>query len=665
MSKDCKQWLDDLTIATVPVLNDDLAALSRDSAQVRIDRYNKIKDNENELRREFREECRRFRTESELEEIRQDFRFARLKIAASFYRDGELPQSLEGEFEENALEAVVDFERYKQFSELSENQINRRIRRMDGQVYELVQEYTNTQLANLDELTGDHRIQGDLFKRLNDKYDERMEKIRQGVFIYVEEHGLGATVEEVEDAIEQVSKAEQKRIQIETSFEEELERLSDRIDRGFREQQQTVEQQLRSVEREVAASDPELEQIRAELEQIDLNEITEQHQQTTAELDKALDRTRRLEANLEEQITELKAAKQAASDSANSAVGEEIASLVSKELQSLEQQREQIKAEIDRLKSERASLETARERLSKEQQELSDRVDEIEMSVEDNESGIDGDSVVTAPIARLMELDYIGRFETSLDDTSTIRIADDDNFVIPDGYWDERIERRNERPRVRRLVEDQQSIETVPVNLSARGTVAASGILSLSTDTRIVIETTVVSDLEAHAANGFDSTPADLDDFLAHVDDVVQKAEQNDVPYLLGITSPTGWTDAVRRQVTSESVSRTRFSRRVSVVLVDLQDGALVFDESDVVARENRRLFELPVDDERVQACRNDISARFDQQGSFNEGVLVDELVERGNYKPHIVKRAFDYYSRRGNCHQRYVDGDLVLFRGE
>lgn len=661
MTTNCEQRLDDLRSTATRILDEDLAALSRMSDRIRIEKYNEIKSNEEELVwGDFRDECGQIRTSPEFDSIRSELRLARLLTAASFHKDGAVPDPLGDDFADAALDAAVDFERYKQFDVLSEEQISRRIRDMDGEVYELAKEYTDSQIANMDELIDNPSVQQDLIDVLSDQYDDRLEKVRQGFFTYVEVHGIGGTVEAIEEAIEAVSDAQAVQRDVEQDLRSEIEALSEQLDRGFERQRRNVEQEIQAVEREIATSDPDTEAIRKELERLDVGGVADDYRETVAELEDTIERTESLEANLASEIEKLQTAKAESADADESGIAEEVATIVDDELGGLEAQRERIQTEVRRLQNERESIEVARERLDERQTDLSDRVDEIETSVGDGDGGIDGESVVTPTMARLLELDYVGRFETSIRDASSIRLPNE-TFEVPEGYWEQRSERRNQRPRLGSMLDDGQNPERFPINRSARYEITSSRFLGLSRETETVIEAAVFSHLDAYATNGFDGAPADLDDLLTYVNQSVYEAETEDMRVLLGIASPTGWTDAVRERIATDDISRTRFSRHVSIVLVDLQDGSLVYDESDPVARENSALFELPLDDDRVEACVADIEDRFEDVGFASDMIALGELVSDGGYDPHIVKRAFGRFSDQPGYSQQYIDDQLVL----
>jgi hypothetical protein len=163
------------------------------------------------------------------------------------------------------------------------------------------------------------------------------------------------------------------------------------------------------------------------------------------------------------------------------------------------------------------------------------------------------------------------------------------------------------------------------------------------------------SNLEVYTANGFDASPADLDDLLAIVNEAVREAEQNDYHYLLAVASPTGWTNRVKTQLTNEQIARTRYSRHLSLVLVDLGTGELFYDSSDEIADRNSTLFEIPVEDERIEQCVQMIRTNYiDEPGV--DSVLLEEVVENDEFDVHVARRPFDRLASQGAGEQLYVD---------
>jgi len=627
----------------------DLAALQRMPERSRIEKYNEIKADEEELRWEFGKECPNYLTSDSKERIAGELTLSRLLLAASFYKDGEVPAAMGDDFIEAELEAVVEFDRFKQFDALDEAQIEERVRRMEGEVYELVQEYTSTQIANMDELIDNAEVQQGVIERLVDRYDDRRERIRQGFFVYVETHGLEHMVESIEDAVGAVSESTAEREQIQQLLEEEFADLEATLESGFEKQKLNVETKLSRVEREIASEAVDTATVQRQLQQIETVD-----DDAIARLDTALSRTRELKSRLDQKIEQLTAAREDAMSSDMEEAGQDAADVVDAELDRLRDQRSELEQEINRLESERGEIKSARERLDQRQQSLTQRAKEVESTGE--EGGIDGSDVVTASTARLFEMDYLGRFETNMFEVPSITLPNE-VFEIPDGYWEGRSERRSEATRMTNLLQEYDSgpSETHPTNPTARYTITESKYLGLSERAKMIVEATVVSHLEPHAINGFDSEPANLEDLLSFVNSAVDEASDEEIPYLLGIASPTGWTEQVQDLVVDDDIARTRFSRHVSVCLVDLKSGSLMYDSSDPVITENIGLFERAVQAENVEECVSMIRSEY-AADLGRETVMLEEIVEETEYESHVIKQAFDRLESNGDGEQFYVD---------
>ncbi|WP_251342734.1 hypothetical protein [Haloplanus halophilus] len=636
---DCKEQYRDLTHTKDRILNEDLAALERMSERARIERYNELKADEESFVFEFTAECPDFFTGAEEDRIRSEFRLARLLVAASFYDDGGLPAAMEGDFVEAELQAVVDFDRYKQFDALSEEQIATRVRRMEGEVYELVTEYTATQLDNLDDLLDDPDVQRDVMERLIERYEDRREKIRRGFFVYVEDQGLVHTVEAIEEAITAVESAEAERERVRNELESELTDLYDRLEGELRDEFRELEADLLDLQAGGGGSHSSVE---ARIER-----CADQRETAMDELTARIDLTKDLQTDLEAQVSNLQSVREETEEAAREAVREEASALLDDELSELHEQHDRLEAEVHRLEREREQLAAANERLDEKRADL-------EASLGGADDAADGDDVVTTSMARLFEMDYLGRFDISMHEAATVHTPDGAR-EIPDGYWEDRSERRTDRARLLDLLPDGEDPERYPHNRCARYEVTDERYLGLSRDLELVVEAQVVSNLDAHARNGFDAAPADVDRLLDVVNPVVYEAEREGYHYLLALASPTGWSERARQQVAGAGDDGgSRFSRHLSLCLVDLQTGDLYYDANDPVVADNAALFEPPVVAERVAACTDHVREAYVDDVT-TDSVTLDEVREDG-FDPHVVKQSFNDLAAEGVGEQFYLD---------
>lgn len=644
---DWRDRFEELTRPRDAVLDDDLAALERTSERERIERYNELKANEETFVHELADDADL--TSGERERVRSEFRLARLLVAASFYADGDLPRALAEDFSTAELQAAVDFDRYSAFDALDEDQIESRIRRMDGEVYELVRDYHSTQLANVDALLEADDVQRDVVRALVDRYEERFEKVRRGFFVYVETHGLEHVVETIEAAVTAVADSSATRDRVREQRRSGVDDAAATVERDLQATRREVETALHDVERRVAEGGLDEADADAELAGVEAarSEFSERRADAESTLAERVAATADLESTVAAEISRLEAVREDAADSGEPGAAE-AAALVDDELASLREQREELAAEVAHLERQRDQLDAAEQRLADRQQRVAERA---------AADGVDpeslGEDAVTARMARLLELDYVGRFDESMHHAECVATPVGEISVDRE-YWDGRREHRSERATVQRLVGDVEAVDQYPVNRTARYELSDSRYLGLTSETHLVVEARVRSNLEAHTSSGFDAQPAGLDVFLDQVNELVHLAERDDHPYLVGLASPTGWTDRVEAQLTGDD-ARGRYSRDVVVCLVDLRDGSVTYDADDRLAAENAALFELEVPSERVQRCVDLVRSQYaDDVGTAS--VLLEDVVANHDFDAPVVRRAFDRLAEDGVGRRLRVD---------
>jgi len=549
--------IEEFTANVDAVLTEDLTALADLSADERVDRYRELEEAEETFLEAFTGTHADFLTAAERNRLRADVRLARLFLAASFHDEGGPPARIPDEFSERERRAVVDFDRYRAFDALDSDEVADRIARMDGELYELVREYHDTQLANLDDLLESDDVHRDVLERLVDRYEERLETVRAGVFTYVEEHGLTHAVDEVEAAVRASADA-----------------AADR---------------------------------RAATAPLDGPAVS-----TDATNREAVDALDDYLGDLEERIDRL---TDSLADLDGVAVGQDSDAATV------------VETERDRILDAKRDLDAARSRAELERDRLTE------------DATADAVPRVSAALARVYELDYLGRFDASMHDVETL--------VTPDGPVDAPTDWSGAS-----AVRDDQTVlhdhdadpDAHPRNREVRYEVGGGGFLSFARQPALVVQVACRAHLDSFARDGFDDRPADLDDALAVVAPVVETAERNDTHHLVAVASPTGWTDRARETVTGET-PRSRFGPRVSVCLVDLREGDLHYDASDAVVAENAHLFEHSLDDERVATCVDAIRTRLTDPTTTH--VRLRDVTEDG-FDDRVVRRAFDRLATDG-----------------
>ncbi len=342
-SGDCADRLRGLLQLQEAVIDEDLASLGRMPAESRVERYRRLAREEEEFVFDYPASCPDQLTSAEREELRSRFRLARLFVYASFEnRDEPVPAELDGDFAPVEVQAAIDFERYKSFDALSEEGIEERIRRMDGEVYTLAKEYHSTQLDDLDALLDDPSVQRDVLKQLVNRYDARLDKIKRAVQLYVEIHNPSGLVDSIERAIVAVVDSADEREAIREAIEREVRAVATDLDRTLSEREAAVDARLRTVEADLDGREvsdgvrEELDALRAQT-----TELQRTQERAVSDLSERIDRASQLDGRLTERIGELETAHERALADGG-LLGEETVALVSHELDALREQHDAV-----------------------------------------------------------------------------------------------------------------------------------------------------------------------------------------------------------------------------------------------------------------------------------------------------------------------------------
>lgn len=645
------------------VLDEDLPSLSRWSPERRRKEYNEIKENEEEFKFEFRQDWRDHLDKNTIQDTTGRFATARLFLHVASLRDEGAQPLAPDAFSSDEIEAAREFDHYRAFDISNQQDLERRIRERDDEIYEFVVEEIVTQAEEHEGvLESQHNeIRGDIMHYLNRKYKARREKAQDAVSLYIEHHGLPNVIDSVESAVEATADGVATRKAVEEAVESAMEDLSGRLHASLAEQERVLRSDLAALEASFGSQDVEVDvdvtDLESKLDQ--LNERIEtfraEQRADTAALEEAIEELSERRSELDEQIRELEStsadAAEAAAETAAESVAEDAKSVISAELEQLRERREELEAELNRLSRERERLEAAGDRLETERSSLRERLDSLDESLPEGSGPsdvADETSAVPAEVARLYELDFIGRFDQSVAEADHLVLPDGSSMEVDESFWRDSNESGELRGEMQSLLSehghDPETVDQYPLRRYSRYTAVTSGRFSINYESKLVVEAGVYSNLDAYAANGFDASPAGLSDLLDIVNRAIERAELYDTPHLLGVASTTGWTDKVRNLVTEEEFARTRFSDQVSLCLVDLRTGELLYDRSDDLIHRNRRLFERAVRAERVDACIEDIRSEY-LSDPMRDILRLEEVIEESDYPAHIVKSAFERIS--------------------
>ncbi|NLV08364.1 hypothetical protein GOC74_00205 [Halomicrobium mukohataei] len=663
----------DITAPAERVLDKDLIDLEVEPAQRRKELYKRIEQAEQEFEENFRLQYRKKLDDVTVREVRSHLATARLFLHAASRRDDGAPPLAPDAFTEDEIQAAIEFDHYRAFDVSNKEDLQRRIRNKDEVVYEFVVEEVATQTEQESDVfeSQRNRIRTSIMEYLGDRYQERLDRSQEAVALYIQYHGLPNVLEGIEDAIDATADGSITRQDVESAVRSELEELSGRLHATMQEQERDIRSDIVSIRSELASVeweqdvDVDTNDIESKLELLrsEVASLREEQRADVKAFDEAIEELSAQRARIDEKIQELEKAGEEVVESSTADAADSVAAkaerVVSDELNRLEERREELESEVIRLKRERERLEVASDRLTDEQENLEARVTQVSESLPDDDAGIEVDqaNVVPARIARLYELDFISRFDESVGEAHEITLPTGERFEPSDGFAENANESGNERSRMRSLLEESgnpvDEVDHYPLRRRSRYTVVTSSRFGLRKNAELVIEATVHSSLDAFAMNGFDAQQAGLDNLLDIINRVMERAEEHDIPHLIAAASTTGWTDRVRDLVTESEFSRTRLGTDVSLCLVDVRTGNLLYDRSDELVHQNKKLFERAVYVERAEDCK-----RLIQEGYLSDPltdiIRLEEIAAKNGYAEHVVSSAFDRIEATGDAVQRY-----------
>lgn len=261
--------------------------------------------------------------------------------------------------------------------------------------------------------------------------------------------------------------------------------------------------------------------------------------------------------------------------------------------------------------------------------------------------------LVTAVEARRRETAFLARFE---DKVRALTAA-------PDPLSGRTI--RVRRQAVRRAAEDESEaladllrVGYLEPEVRSRLPLNAGLRFTLGEPPAPVIEAHVVSNLAAHAGDGFDTGPLRLEAAMARLEDAVARAEATGVVTVLGLAATTGWTAAATDYVSDGPRGDTFHHRLLLPCLVDLTSGRLAYNRLDGRIQPFLDLFTPLLPDE--EAVR--VAGYIENELLVRESLSLDEVMQAAAASRDNVRRAFDRLTttRRFVVYTLAGEGDVI-----
>ncbi|GAB4570390.1 MAG: hypothetical protein Kow0047_24000 [Anaerolineae bacterium] len=231
--------------------------------------------------------------------------------------------------------------------------------------------------------------------------------------------------------------------------------------------------------------------------------------------------------------------------------------------------------------------------------------------------------------ARQMEQSFIHRFDEKVRSIGTIRHPITHKALSVED-WEALHTVRDERERLMEALNtaflDRRTLATTPRNVASRYTVPGSPGL--------VLEARVVAHLEAFCQQGEDEGPASAEDLMEAIDEIEEEQQQTKAAYVIGLASPTGWTEEAIEYITG--VGQAYRNRYVRLFLIDLQTEAVYYNEYDPETASFAGLFQLTMEWEEIAELQEHLKAEVAER----TGVVLHEFAQELGVSEDLVLRA-------------------------
>ena len=616
-----------------------LNKLPRTIASLEMD-LEKLKGTEEYIRRQWWDEIRRvegeyltkFVPEGETNEfLEANIAMAKLKLVVSFLDNGE--RSPEHVFKDEQMDFIRNFDDFKVYDLLSENEIAEYVRRGSEDergIVRLAKDAAIKGYNQMDRIIGS-KIRGDLalaFKRI---YSDRLKKMEFAATEYIRKYGIGpdGVWEDIEGVI---TKSVKEREEIIEELNQSLSNLEERVKEGegVKEEKEQLEETLRRLEREIVSKEAEKEALTSKLEEFEADKRDawaryEKLEHTWTESIEEIEHRRRALDAQEQKLKE-------AAENQRAELKDAARKAFEAELRNINTLREELTNKEEELKSER-------ERLEYERREIEERLEELKAILEGGEIK----RFVTRDVAKIHEMNYIGRFDIKMNELPRTIYDPIEGKEQRINAWSYHHKFDDVDKILNTLKMDyDKAMGKLPLNPRSRYVVAKKKYKLFGKEkTKLIIEASLLNHLKDYAENGFDTKSVTLSELLSVLTKHIDSAELGNYFHVLRIASVTGFDKKVIEHINSNDFHKNFVSRYVSLCLVDLETGEVFYNESDDRIKAYLPLFKPLFDEEKIRAIKEYVIGRLELKDFAMLERVVEEATDKSEEGRMLAKKAF------------------------
>ncbi|WP_099211160.1 hypothetical protein [Thermococcus henrietii] len=549
-------------------------------------------------------ECGEFLRDLDMH-FRSKFEGALALLAWSFRQNGETYLPASRRYRDRELEALERVLRYNVFEIYTMEDILRQIMHRDTNILGLLREYRSVNTW-IEGILQDHSIKLQLRLFLKSTWESYKGKITAA---------MAEATQRFDWFQDVIHEAEEETMAVERTYRRQLERKDQEMNE-LRKQMNSMRMRFEQEKAELqkrleAAKDEELARIIQEKEEM----------------------RRRFEeekARLVEEISRMK------DEEARKMLEEELAKMQEKMTAEVRAMEEEIKRRELQLREKEMELRKRELEIKEKEDEISRKIREVMNLTGKVEKG---SRFVKLDEARIMEINFIGRIKSKFKDNVKLLGM---TFKVESV---KEVKTFDKTSYVGKL--NERDLKNVPDNTLVEVKLKEKKLLGRGKE--IMVKALFYGRPERYAEVGFDTDPIELADINALLIDARDNAKNGRVVLL--VASPTGFERRVRSYIDSKDFHRNFISENVSIALLDLESGELLYNPHDEYAKAFKPFLRLERDEELLAKVKAMLEERVSQKGY----VRLEDAV--GDFSEDIVKRAFQELKNEKGYVTKFIDG--------
>ena len=596
----------------------DLISLKNEPLESRIQIYNELKKN----RSYYENNCIKDLSFNEKNLILGFFDLTMIRVASSLKDcNDSIAAPISKDFTDDEYTAFLKLDKYLLLDYIKDTEIASALFNKTGKIYDIIKKWYDEEMYEYEKLLepGEYKIRQTLGVALRHEYINRFDKIKSGIIAYFSKDP-GAP-RQLFNEYEYV---------IRKQYEAEIERRK-------------IEENMRKIaEEKIDELEKEIEMLREEKEKIDKYLDNYGVKGVTLE-DKIKNMITFLEGKVKELIEQKKILESQKAELENYVIKlkNESKTVIESEIRRYEDTIRELTEKIQNYQS-------AVSKLQVENLELQEKVNEYKNI---SESSI----AISNTEARIMEDNFIGRFEMKMK-TVPRKFFDpirkgEINIDKPSDYI---IEKSDE---INSLNINPKELHLYPHNTEVTYIIRKRRLLK--DDLSIIIKAKFLSHIENYVKKLADDKTISLADILEYLDKSIDAARQGNVFHVIGIASPTGFDKKVKEYISSDDFKKNFTDYYLSVCLIDLLSGELIYNKLDNRINSYIDIFEQELEIEKISEAKDIIKRELMKSGH----VTLSSVVQNYNLEKSIAIKAFKELQEENIGKILDVKGEKVLKR--